>query len=511
MSTLFSAALVLLFVFFVLVARQMFIILFLLAAPLAILGWIFPGNDKLWKLWWSSFSKLLMMFPLVMAIIALGRVFATVVGDAAGADNENQLVTVLIILAAYIVPFAAIPFTFKWVGGLFGNLAGMVNDREKGLLDRSKKKRAETRAEGWNRFKAGTGTGFAQSNRLTRGVGTRIGAGVGGGKGFMGYGAKGKARLDQMNRQNAVDQIMKNPAWNGVNQDDNALHAGILLQDMSKGDAKKELMRRGVAEKEADRAIAAWGASGLGGRAAAVAAAQQLVSTGTGFKGGYTDAATGRQVTDLEYMAQTLGRAAGGNTSTGSALAGFANSEAKKNGNFQLAPGFGEVMKATHSFIPGSGQSTLSATDWEDMHTKAWNSGSLYEQANAKPHNLDAHIKHFEKQLTNPDAKKAEKAATFFAELKAMQPNAKGVVADKINEALSRNASTLEGINRSQVVDYVTDPATGATTAAPRMKEVTRRSAADPNVFERVSVPVTYGEVIQDRARTYQRPDENNM
>ncbi len=536
LSTLFSAALVLLFVFFILVARQMFILLFLLAAPLAILAWIFPGNDKMWKLWWSSFSKLLIMFPLVMAIIGLGRVFATVVGSAASGDNDNQIVTMLIIVAAYIIPFAAIPFTFKWVGGLFGNLAGMVNDKNRGLLDRGKKKRAETRAEGWNKFKSGTGTGFAQKNAFTRRVGMGVGAGVGGGKGIAGFGKKGAARLDQMNRQNSVDAIMKSPNWRGVENDDNALHAGVLLQDMSKDDARKTMLSRMGYNKaketdmsltqderdkarvsnqnaltEANRAITAWGASGLGGRAAAIAAAQQLVSTGTGFKGGYTDQATGREVSDLEYMTQTLGRAAGGNTSTGSALAGFANSEAKKNGNFQLAPGFGEVQKATLSSVKGSGKPAITADEWSDMNTKAWDSGSLYEHANAKPHNLDSHIKHFEKELTSSDAKKVEKAATFFAELKAMQPNAKGVVADKINDTLAKNASRLESMNSTQVIDVFTDPITGASTTVPRTKEITRRSTTDPNVLERTTVPVTYGELIQQRARTYERLDPNNM
>lgn len=144
-SLLGSAALVLGIAMLVLVARQMFILGFILAAPLAILAWIFPGNDKFWKIWWGSFSKLLMMFPLIMAIIALGRVFGAVIGQASIADSRNTLVTTIMVTGAYVIPFAAIPFAFKWVGGLFGTLAGMVNDRERGLLDRGRKKRTENR------------------------------------------------------------------------------------------------------------------------------------------------------------------------------------------------------------------------------------------------------------------------------------------------------------------------------------------------------------------------------
>lgn len=66
--------------FLVLLLREMIIIFLVLLAPLAILAWVFPGNDKLWKTWWGLFSKLLIMYPLIMALIAAGRIFAFVIG-----------------------------------------------------------------------------------------------------------------------------------------------------------------------------------------------------------------------------------------------------------------------------------------------------------------------------------------------------------------------------------------------------------------------------------------------
>lgn len=157
MSTLATAALVLGAIFLLLVARQMIIIALALVAPLAILAWIFPGNDKLWKLWWGSFSKLLMLYPLITLLIGVGQVFAYVTGPARMGDN--QLITVIIIIAAFIMPFFFIPFAFKWAGGVFGNLAGMVNDRNRGVLDRLKKGRENMRgrhmsdAKNFGRFK----------------------------------------------------------------------------------------------------------------------------------------------------------------------------------------------------------------------------------------------------------------------------------------------------------------------------------------------------------------------
>jgi len=510
LSTLFSAVLVLGVALLILVARQMFILGLLLIAPLAILAWIFPGNDKFWKIWWSSFSKLLMMFPLIMGIIGIGRVFGYVIGEAGVADSRNTIITTITVIAAYIIPFAAIPFAFKWVGGLFGNLAGMVNDREKGLLDRGKKKRAEKRAEGLSNFKAGTGTGFAQKNAFARRAGMGIGAGVGGGKGFLGYGDKGKARLDQMNRQNAVDQVMKNPAWNGVNQDDNALHAGVLLQDMSKADAIKELMKskaqggRGLEASEAQRAATAWGASGLGGRASAIAAAQQLVSTGTGYN-------------DLNDMTQTLARAAGGNTSTATSMAGFANSETKKTGRHDLAPSFSTLSGLVADAQKGSqyGVDSGYTAKMDAAAAKTTESSSLYELLNGKPKSLENQARAHAKVLqapaptmppplavgSTPQQAAAHKQATkvyqessdarlnasaFFKEVKENLPNAKGGNRDVIMKMTNGEG---EYVGLPQIVEAHDSVKTGRTRG-------TREE--------------TYGDLAKDRKRAYERPDPNN-
>lgn len=127
----------------ILLLRQMFIVALLLVAPLAILAWIFPGNDKLWKLWTNSFSKLLMMFPLIMVIIGIGRIFAYIIDAEDAGFIQGVIIGPLMTVGAYILPYAMIPFTFKLAGGIFGTLTGMVNDREKGIFDRMRKGRSE--------------------------------------------------------------------------------------------------------------------------------------------------------------------------------------------------------------------------------------------------------------------------------------------------------------------------------------------------------------------------------
>lgn len=143
-SFLTTASLIMLTALLVLIARQLFILAIMVFLPLGIIAWIFPGNDKLWKLVWGTFTKLLIMFPLITALIGVGRVFAFIVGNAItdnSAGLEGAVLNPILKVVAYIIPYALIPYTFKAAGGVFGNLVGMANDREKGLFDRIRKGR----------------------------------------------------------------------------------------------------------------------------------------------------------------------------------------------------------------------------------------------------------------------------------------------------------------------------------------------------------------------------------
>jgi hypothetical protein len=62
--------------FVILVMREVLILLLVVIAPLAILGWIFPGNDKLWKIWKTTLIAMLLMYPLIAVLIASGRFVA---------------------------------------------------------------------------------------------------------------------------------------------------------------------------------------------------------------------------------------------------------------------------------------------------------------------------------------------------------------------------------------------------------------------------------------------------
>ncbi len=129
--------------FLLLTVREILIFALLLLAPLAILCWIFPGTKKGWDFWWDSFFKLLLMYPFILILIGSGKIFASVITDTRGTSWESQV----LVIFAYIIPYALIPLTFRFAGGLFSTLSGMANDRSRGFFDKQREKRTQQRKE----------------------------------------------------------------------------------------------------------------------------------------------------------------------------------------------------------------------------------------------------------------------------------------------------------------------------------------------------------------------------
>lgn len=120
--------------FLTLLFRKILIILALIFVPVALISWMMPsdGLRQYWKLWWSNFSKALMMFPLIIAIIAAGRIFAKI-GSA-----QNDFVGFFIVLIGFFGPLFILPKTFKW-GGTVMAQAGNGLSKLQGVADKKQK------------------------------------------------------------------------------------------------------------------------------------------------------------------------------------------------------------------------------------------------------------------------------------------------------------------------------------------------------------------------------------
>jgi hypothetical protein len=207
--------------------------------------------------------------------------------------------------------------------GIFGNLAGMVNDRSRGFFDGQRKKRMEVRAGNKQRMREGERFNNRGLNALTSRASTNR----------FGFTAKGREAYQQKMNNAGID-FAKSSAGQALQHNDGALQA---LTYASEAQARANLARdfginTNTAEGRAqvDASIAAAKASGGFGRNRQVWAAQQLSNTGTGYA-------------NLEQVSKTIARAANGNESQAMALAGNINASTKSVGRGDLAPGFGKL------------------------------------------------------------------------------------------------------------------------------------------------------------------------
>jgi len=113
----FAALMVLLF-------RNVLIVALVLFSSLAFLAWTMNGTQNLWKTWRSNFGKLLMLFPVVISIIYVGRIFAWIAAGASG-DSIIKWITVVI---AYFGPYFIIFKAYKWGGGLLSAAGNGINN-----------------------------------------------------------------------------------------------------------------------------------------------------------------------------------------------------------------------------------------------------------------------------------------------------------------------------------------------------------------------------------------------
>ncbi|HSX43631.1 MAG TPA: hypothetical protein VLF59_06135 [Candidatus Saccharimonadales bacterium] len=157
----------------ILVLRQIVLIMLIIIAPVAIACYVLPGTQRAWKLWHENFIGLLLMFPIISALIAVGHVFSAVALKNGG-NNTGSLAATALAIFAYFLPYFALPAAARFSTGVIGSLAGMVNDRGKGAFDRLKA--ARSNAVSYRHERRKTGASKVLGNNALSGVYRRASA-----------------------------------------------------------------------------------------------------------------------------------------------------------------------------------------------------------------------------------------------------------------------------------------------------------------------------------------------
>lgn len=136
LSLAVTGLLAVLIAFLILILRELIIIFLVIIAPIGIVCLILPNTRKGWQLWQNTFTAMLIVFPIISAMIATGRVFAITITNNDSSGAAGDVVNNIIAFIAYILPYFLLPFAFRAAGGLMATLAGIGNDRSKGMFDR---------------------------------------------------------------------------------------------------------------------------------------------------------------------------------------------------------------------------------------------------------------------------------------------------------------------------------------------------------------------------------------
>lgn len=125
----------------ILIGRQAILILLVIISPLAFVANILPNTDGLYKKWQKLFVALLVFYPLVAIMFSGSQVAASVLRAAkVSAWGPSNALIDIFSLAILAFPLFGLPWLLKFSGGALGRLAGVVNNRSKGLIDRARNK-----------------------------------------------------------------------------------------------------------------------------------------------------------------------------------------------------------------------------------------------------------------------------------------------------------------------------------------------------------------------------------
>lgn len=160
------AGLTLLFILLIMAARQALIIILIIVSPLAFVCYLLPGTEKWFKKWRDSFLTMLVFFPAFSVVFGGAQLAGILIIQ--NATGPNGAIMHILGMLVQIIPLAITPLIMKFSGGVLGKFAGFVNDKNKGLYDRSKNWSKDRRETIKNKKLANPNMARFNPNRLRR-------------------------------------------------------------------------------------------------------------------------------------------------------------------------------------------------------------------------------------------------------------------------------------------------------------------------------------------------------
>ncbi len=235
-----TAALSVAVAFLVMIIRQLLIVLLVILAPIAIVFMILPNTQKIFRMWLKEFNIALMMFPIITAVIAAGRIFSAI--SLQNGVNSSAL-DQFIGFAAYFAPYFMLPFTFKLAGGTLSSISGSLQNATRGINKGLSNYRKQRMAHNWSNLQAGKRwQGNPVANRVSKGL---MNASLIGAAGVNPKNMKGKYHAARSQRLSALmAESEKSDAVKMVSGNDDLLTAS-LSGNMNEGSTREYLKSKG--------------------------------------------------------------------------------------------------------------------------------------------------------------------------------------------------------------------------------------------------------------------------
>ena len=152
--------------------REALVMVLAVLSPIAIVCFILPNTQRIWKMWSSNFIRALVAFPIITGMIAVGSAMSRVF-TAGDKSSFHQIAG----FASVYAPFFMLPAAFRLAGGAIGSFNGVMKNKAAPAMAGLNKARNK---QAVNRVKRGVvkaqtkkvfqGKQAYGSNRVTRGL-----------------------------------------------------------------------------------------------------------------------------------------------------------------------------------------------------------------------------------------------------------------------------------------------------------------------------------------------------
>jgi len=134
LPTLMAGLVAVLIALLIMAARQALVTILIILAPLAFVAYLLPNTEKWFEKWQSTFMTMLILFP-AFSIVFGGSQLAA----AAIIQNADSINLIILGMVIQVVPLFVTPLLINMSGSILGKVAGIVNNPNKGLIDRTRK------------------------------------------------------------------------------------------------------------------------------------------------------------------------------------------------------------------------------------------------------------------------------------------------------------------------------------------------------------------------------------